>query len=447
VAPNVTGGLTATDACGVANITQNPAAGAALTGLNLGNTSIVVTVTDVNGNARTCSVVVSVLDNSGPSYINCPTTMVMIGNDPDQCSGKVNWSIPVAVDDCEVISNVQISGPAPGTAVQVTCPPTPQTIVYRATDRSGNTSTCSFQVVVMDTQKPQFDADITMPGDITVSCDQVPTNCVFHGNGLCTPLSQSDVNDNCPGNLVITFNEVSTQNPNNAVCGHYSYTITRTWTVTDCAGNSRQHTQVITVRDVTAPQAVCKPVTAILNDFGVVVVTPALLNNGSSDNCAVPGVMTYAISRDSFDCGDLGDNVVTLTVTDPCGNAASCTSVVTIQEGAVKCNPQYDVMGSDPCTCLNNATSQSDGQFGEFLQVQSIGGQTWRVIFNTGFFDTNSPTPPAAPILVPIGKVMDLGTADGVDNDGDGAVDEPDEVKYYSLEGAPRGWYRFHYPC
>ena len=30
---------------------------------------------------------------------------------------------------------------------------------------------------------------------------------------------------------------------------------------------------------------------------------------------------------------------------------------------------------------------------------------------------------------------MTLGTADGVDNDGDGTVDEPDEVKYYSLTG------------
>ena len=31
------------------------------------------------------------------------------------------------------------------------------------------------------------------------------------------------------------------------------YTITRTWIVSDCAGNETTHTQVITVEDTTAP--------------------------------------------------------------------------------------------------------------------------------------------------------------------------------------------------
>ena len=32
-----------------------------------------------------------------------------------------------------------------------------------------------------------------------------------------------------------------------------SITITRTWTVSDCAGNSTSHVQVVTVEDNTAP--------------------------------------------------------------------------------------------------------------------------------------------------------------------------------------------------
>jgi hypothetical protein len=39
---------------------------------------------------------------------------------------------------------------------------------------------------------------------------------------------------------------------------------------------------------------------------------------------------------------------VTLTVTDPCGNFSTCTAIVTVLEGNVKCNPQYDVIASDP---------------------------------------------------------------------------------------------------
>jgi hypothetical protein len=136
--------------------------------------------------------------------------MTMIGNDPDQCSAKINWSVPAAADDCQLVSNVQVGGPVPGTVLSITCPPTPTTITYQATDASGNSTTCSFQVMVVDTQKPEFDADITMPTNITVECHQVPTNCVFHGNGLCTPLTVSDVNDNCGGPLSVSYNEVIT---------------------------------------------------------------------------------------------------------------------------------------------------------------------------------------------------------------------------------------------
>lgn len=84
----------ADDNCGVLSITQNPVAGT-----DFGNQSgqfIIVTiyVTDVNGNVATCEVEVSIDDTVPPVFTNCPTEMHMIGNDPDQCSGKMNWSIP-----------------------------------------------------------------------------------------------------------------------------------------------------------------------------------------------------------------------------------------------------------------------------------------------------------------------------------------------------------------
>jgi hypothetical protein len=140
--------------------------------------------------------------------------MVMVGNDVDKCSAKVNWSIPVAEDNCDILSITQTGGPVNGTEVPVSA--TPFTVTYRATDIHGNTALCSFQVLVVDTQKPEFDADITMPNDITVECDAIPTNCVWHGNGnqlICSPLTTDDVHDNCtPSNqLVITFTEESTQ--------------------------------------------------------------------------------------------------------------------------------------------------------------------------------------------------------------------------------------------
>lgn len=373
----------------------------------LGTTVVTWTVTDASGNTDTCSYSVTVVDNEDPTFVNCPTTMVMIGNDPDQCSGKLNWSIPVATDNCGIQSVVQTGGPANGTVVPVGAP---QTITYTATDINGNTATCTFEVQVVDTQKPKFDADIVMPTNITVECNAIPTNCVFHGNGICSPLTLDDVNDNCPGPLTITFTEVSTQNPNPNVCGHYNYTITRTWTVTDVAGNQLVHVQVITVQDTTPPVPVCQNATITLDKFGNASINPSTLIAGTTDNCAPFSALTVTANQTNFTCANLGPNNVTLTISDPCGNTATCTIVVTVQEGLGSCTPQGTLVSS----CLNNATTLTNGQFAELIRIKALAGQTWTITSSNGLFTAGSPNPPAAPIAVPNGTALVMGAGDSM---------------------------------
>lgn len=388
-----------------------------------------VTITlsaDLFGCTDTFEFDIFVGDDAAPTFLNCPSSVVRVGNDVDDCSALVNWSIPVAVDNCDDnVSVVQTAGPNPGTTVSVG---TTFTVTYTATDDAGNSSTCSFDVEVIDTQEPELDADVVMPGDITVECDAIPDPFI---------LTNNDVNDNCtaPADLNIIYDEVSDQDPDPANCGHYTYGLVRTWTVVDSSGNEFVHVREIAVEDTTDPEAVCMDITVTLDIYGNASITPEELDGGSTDNCAASAYLDFAASQTEFDCSDLGQNSIVLTVTDPCGNSSTCVAIVTVVEGIAPCNPEYDVLGSDPCVCLDNATTLENGQFSEFIQIESLAGQTWSVSSSTGFFSVASAAPPAAPTPIANGMQLTNGLTDGLDNDGDTQVDEADEERFYTLEG------------
>ena len=76
------------------------------------------------------------------------------------------------------------------------------------------------------------------------------------------------------------------------------------------------------------PIAVCSPYTLELDNSGNGSISANDIDGGSSDNS---GFFTATISQSTFDCGDLGGPIsVTLTITDPSGNSASCTTQVIV---------------------------------------------------------------------------------------------------------------------
>ncbi|HLP93001.1 MAG TPA: HYR domain-containing protein, partial [Saprospiraceae bacterium] len=390
---------------------------------------------DIYGNINTCEQTIIVQDFESPNFLDCPAQMIMVNNDPNQCSAKVNWSQPVALDNCGLPSIVQVGGPISGSILTVSCPNLPILISYLATDGFGNTAVCNFEVLVMESESPQFDADIVMPGNATVDCDAVPDNLVYHGLTL-GPLTPDDVSDNCTpsADLNIQFAEQSTQSSDPATCGYYTYTLTRTWTITDCAGNSLLHQQLIQVQDTTKPVAICLHDTVALNDFGQVVIDAADLAGSSYDNCA-SGFLSFSAGQTTITCADLSASPlqILVTVADPCGNTSTCFALVDVTEGNGKCTPEYDFSGSDPCVCLDNATNQDNGQFSELIQIHALAGQSWTVLSSAGLYLSTSPAPPVVPAPVPNGALLTNGSTDGIDNDGDNQTDELDERVYYTL--------------
>ena len=99
-----------------------------------------------------------------------------------------------------------------------------------------------------------------------------------------------------------------------------------TLTVTDVNGNVSTCGATVTVEDNVAPVAICQDVTLTLSN-GLASITPADVNNGSNDAC---GIASLSVDEDSWTCADIGQHVVTLTVTDVNGNSSSCVAMVDI---------------------------------------------------------------------------------------------------------------------
>ncbi len=83
----------------------------------------------------------------------------------------------------------------------------------------------------------------------------------------------------------------------------------------------------VSVLDTIAPQVVAQPISVELEENGEVIVAPASVDNGSTDNCSI---VSFALSQELFTETDLGDNVVTFTATDPSGNTSSAEVIISI---------------------------------------------------------------------------------------------------------------------
>ena len=119
-----------------------------------------------------------------------------------------------------------------------------------------------------------------------------------------------------------------------------------TVTATDSNGNSTSGKVLVNVFDTIAPMAFCKDTTIYLDSNGQAFIVPGAINMGG-DRESVPawarhhndleggsidacGIAFMEISQQLFTTENIGANQVTLTVSDPSGNFATCEAVVTV---------------------------------------------------------------------------------------------------------------------
>lgn len=149
------------DACGAFRLTSTHQPGDIF---RVGTTTVTYTAQDSSGNRVSCSFDVTIVDPFDPVFTNCPTDITI--NASAGCAATASWIPPVLNDACGamVTSNFEPGDTFP---VGVT------TVIYMATDSSGNTGSCSFTVTVENEEIPA----LSCPNDIELmvqgTCDTI----------------------------------------------------------------------------------------------------------------------------------------------------------------------------------------------------------------------------------------------------------------------------------
>lgn len=126
------------DDCGITNVSfTTPAFSCADIGIN----NYTVFVSDASGNTSSAVASVQVFETV-PPVINCANSNATVNS-----CGPVNYLIPTATDNCDIPTLTIVSGLQSGSVF----PAGQSTVVYRATDACGNSSTCDFTISVTNT--------------------------------------------------------------------------------------------------------------------------------------------------------------------------------------------------------------------------------------------------------------------------------------------------------
>ena len=352
----------------------------------LGQTSVILSATDIYGNDFTTSFLVIVEDHELPVISGMPES-VTIPSIQGFCGASHLWDSPTASDNCDTLAPTAdyLSGhffPVGST-----------TVTYSVTDESGNSTEDSFIVTVEDVEAPVFTAIST---DYTVSADadqcgtaviwpdaEASDNCGVDSitydrtNGLFLELGDHPVNvtvtdihglqttqqfvitvvddtapvihdlpadiqltategqcgavatwieptstDNCPGRLLA----------NNIPSGSFFLVgqTTVSYVSTDASGNTTTESFTVTVEDDQLPTLAGIPDDIVVsNDQGICGAQVSWTPPAALDNC---GIETHVSSYNPGDLFNLGTTTVEIVATDYSGNSVTGTFLVTVED-------------------------------------------------------------------------------------------------------------------
>lgn len=268
----------------------------------LGKNTVQITVSDLSGNITIGSTFVYVLDTIKPTIVSKSANIYL------NTSGVANLNVAdvnkSSYDNCKIDSVLINKASFSCANLGV------NQIVLKLIDNSKNQSLTNVYVTVIDTVLP------------TVKYKNI--NCYLNTSGTGKIVPQ-DVNNGSFDNCGIVSYALSQQTFDCSQIG----TNFVNFILADKAGNSVSQSVKITVIDTICPKVKIKSKSLYLNQYGYVILSPADIDSASTDNCKIS---TKVISKSVFICGNIGNNTVAYTVTDPSGNYTTVSAPVVIYD-------------------------------------------------------------------------------------------------------------------
>lgn len=224
---------------------------------------------DSSQNSSSCSFHVFLKDKTAP-VLNCPSEDLTLQAETDKSTAIAAWEEPTVTDNCD--SNVKVTATHQNGFSAFPIGTT--TVIYTATDKSDNTSTCSFKVTVTDNQSPKF---ANCPGG-NVVINTINDDC----EGRYSVLNKIIASDNHK----ITLRD-STGTLPSGIYPKGIYNIV--YTVRDSSGNSTSCSFNLEVKDRKSPRKIFCPApqsfTAASGSCDVQLNINQLSFPSFSDNC------------------------------------------------------------------------------------------------------------------------------------------------------------------
>ncbi|MGE5355239.1 MAG: SdrD B-like domain-containing protein [Deltaproteobacteria bacterium] len=254
-----------------------------------------------------------ILKNSETPALNCVSPPVV--NAGPNCNAFVNIGIPTYVaDECTsvlTLSHNSQYAANPGVNASGIYPVGTTQVKYTLTDICNHQSVCNVIVIVQDNTNP-----ICNPNNYTIALDA-------NGQAEVTGANvASGSTDNCGiSSITVVPNTFGCDDlgPNPVVI-----------TVRDIYNNSSTCNAIVTVIDTLTHLCNSRNATLILNSNGTGILNPIDVYAGSG-GCGGSSNVTLQVIPNTFDCQDIGENIVNLIVTDNVtGESDTCTAIVTV---------------------------------------------------------------------------------------------------------------------